>query len=174
MLDFPKGNKVRGKGGFWRGVGSFLSPRKELAADQIRDGAQFIDDLAKGFRSGRGGRKRIRLDGDGRFDIAGMAGDAGCSTHEIERRLENRRRETARNAKVYLALGIALLVAWLGQTLRLSMGKGSVLHDVMFLLVLGCFFFLAFNYSFINWQVRTRRLGTVLDFLKTDESWWPR
>ena len=36
-----------------------------------------------------------------------------------------------------------------------------------------CFFLMAFYNALINWQVRTRRLGTAREFLDADETWRP-
>jgi hypothetical protein len=39
--------------------------------------------------------------------------------------------------------------------------------------ICSCFFLLAFYHALVNWQIRTRRLGTAREFLHADESWWP-
>ena len=57
---------------------------------------------------------------------------------------------------------------------KFSRYRDTLLAYVIGLLTICTAMFLsAFYNALVNWQIRTRRLGTVLEFLRTEESWWP-
>ncbi|MDD2859452.1 MAG: hypothetical protein PHI71_00100 [Acidiphilium sp.] len=137
------------------------------------NGAELIKSLLVEIRTRRASRRKIRLNEDGTFDLAAMAFDAALPVSEIERQMANRQLQTARNAKLYLGLGSVLLVVWAIGILDRAAIVVSGVDMVLFLVVIFCVFLAAFANALINWQVRTRRLGRVGEFLGLEGSWWP-
>lgn len=152
----------------------FVAEPFRVQASEVGEGWAFIEALWRGIRFNRRRTRPIRLDTDGRFDTIVMARDALVTQAEIERQLDNRRRETRGNAIAYLLGGAAVLAFWLYEIATQGISGINPLDVALFLAVVGCLFALAFHNAFLNWQVRTRRLGSVRQFFSTEESWWPR
>lgn len=158
---------------FRRGVRFLMGPDGIIPQREIREGGTLIRSLVEDIRFQRATRRRIRLNEHGSFDLQAMAFDAALPVQEIERRLANRQIVTARNTKLYLGLGSILLVFWGIEILNRGALVGTALNTVLFLAVIACLFLSAFANAFINWQVRTRRLGRVGEFISLEGSWWP-
>ncbi|MDD4937039.1 MAG: hypothetical protein PHT60_14845 [Acidiphilium sp.] len=158
---------------FRRGVRFLIGPGGVVPHRDIVNGAELIKSLLVEIRTRRASRRKIRLNEDGTFDLAAMAFDAALPVSEIERQMANRQLQTARNAKLYLGLGSVLLVVWAIGILDRAAIVVSGVDMVLFLVVIFCVFLAAFANALINWQVRTRRLGRVGEFLGLEGSWWP-
>ena len=173
MFDRKRPMKTdRKDGAFWRGAHFIAAPYVSAGKD-IRQGGLFIGDLWRVIRLRRKASRKIRLYSDKSFDILAMAFDANVAPAEIERRLFNRRIQTRRNTFSYLICGIILLAVWAWEISLKESTTISMLDMMGFLVVAGCFFIAAFFNALINWQVRTRRLGSVGEFLRLEASWWP-
>jgi hypothetical protein len=171
----PKQKPTKTPGAFRRGLGFIFSPRGYVPVKDIREGGAVIGQLIGAIRAGRPrGRRQIRVDETGHFDVRAMAFDAACSPAEIERRMSNRQRQTRHNTLAYLALGVLLLAAWVAEGSFFAWQDVSVVQSILFLAVVGCFFLLSFYQALVNWQIRIRRLGSVREFLTMNDSWWPK
>ena len=175
-MEYPpteKPNKTQGP--IRRGLGFIFSPRGYVPVKDIREGGAVIGELIARIRAGKAkGRRHIRFDETGHFDIVAMAFDAACSPAEIERRMANRRAQTRQWTLGYLVMGSGLLIFWAAEGTLFSWRSVSLVQSLLFLAVVGCFFLLAFYQALVNWQIRCRRLGSVREFLFTNDSWWPK
>jgi hypothetical protein len=144
-----------------------------FGASHIAAHGRIIEALARAIRAGPHCDAQVYLLDDRRLDVIAIAVAARVGPEEIERRLANRRRQTARDAKWCLLGAAWFLTLWLYETLRSSASFTSL--GYVFALVGTCVVFsiIAFHNALINWQIRTRRLGTVREFLNTRDSWWP-
>ena len=166
----------RGKqrGTLWRGLRLVAgAPVACFGYRQIADNADTIKTLIGDIRVGPKPDHRVRLAPDRTLDVAAMAWDAHVSPLEIERQLGNRKHQTARATFLYL-LGAGLFVAF---TLYHAIATFPVLPTLSYLLTTAsiccCFCCMAFYNALVNWQIRTRRLGSAREFLNADETWWP-
>lgn len=101
-----------------------------------------------------------------------MAFLAGTSSYGLETMLARRRRQTAHATKVYLFGGVCFLAFWSYEAF--SAPVFASLPYVLGLIAFCAVFFLsAFHNALINWQIRTRRLGSAREFLNARETWWP-
>ena len=158
----------------WRGVRFVLgAPAACFGARQIRENAAYIGDLARLIRTGPGTDTQVRLHGDRTLDVLSMAWDAQVPPAEIERQLDNRRKQSARSTFCYLVGAVLFLVVGFYQAAAALPDSLSLSYVVGMGGICCCFFLLAFYHALVNWQVRTRRLGTAREFLHADESWWP-
>lgn len=149
------------------------APAACFGAKQIRENAAYISDLAQAIRTGPGADMGVRLHGDRTLDVLSMAWNAQVPIAEIERQLANRRRQTARSTLCYLAGAVLFLVVGFYHAATALPASPSLLYVVGMGAICSCFFLLAFYNALVNWQIRTRRLGTAREFLHTDDSWWP-
>jgi hypothetical protein len=169
----PKRKAPRRPGGLWRGLKFVLgAPLQALSTDQIVKGAGVIGDLADQIKGGPRPDPRVRVD-EGRFlDLETMALVQGVSLAEIHRLLADRRRKTSRAVFCYLCGGAGFLALWLIEAL-MTPAYASLAYVIGLLAICMVLFLSAFYNALVNWQIRTRRLGTALEFLRTEESWWP-
>ena len=171
-LDRKPGPPKR-KNGLWRTLGFLLSgPVAALGTKNIADGARTINKLADTIKAGPQPDRRVRTDGDRALDLAAIAFLSGASEAEVERQLANRRRQTVWATHCYLAGGCGFLLLWFWQAL-LSPAYASPSYVLGLLVLCAVFFFSAFHNALVNWQARTRRLGTAREFLHARETWWP-
>ena len=162
------------RGALWRGVRFVMAaPAACFGAKQIRENAAYINDLAQAIRTGPGADMGVRLHGDRTLDVLSMAWNAQVPIAEVERQLANRRRQTARSTLCYLAGAVLFLVVGFYHAAAALPASPSLLYVVGMGAICSCFFLLAFYNALVNWQIRTRRLGTAREFLHADESWWP-
>ena len=115
---------------------------------------------------------RIRVEEDHGLDLAAIAFLSGTSEAEIQRQLANRRRQSAMAAYTYLLGGAGFFVAWVYVAL-LQPGYVSLAYVLGLVGFCSVFFLAAFYNAMVNWQVRTRRLGSAREFLATEDRWWP-
>lgn len=165
--------RPRRRSWFRRSAGFVAEPFR-VHASEVGEGWAFIGTLWQAIRMPRAQTRLIRLDEAGRFDTAAMASDALVSESEIKLRLDNRQRETSWQAKIYLLGGVCALAAWFYEIVTHGITGMNPIDVVWFLLAVCLLLSFAFFNAFVNWQIRTRRLGTVLQFFMAEESWWPR
>ena len=157
----------------WRGLRFILrAPFGALGTEDIVRNAETISKLGAQIRRAPGPDTRIRTDDDRNLDVVAMAAGAGVNIAEILRLLGNRRRQTAHAVLYYLAGGFGFLGLWLFEAARLPVYARAA-YVVGLLAICAAFFLSAFYNALINWQIRTLRLGSVREFLATEESWWP-
>ena len=162
------------RGSLWRGVRLVLgAPVACFGYRQIADNADTIGKLIGDIRGGPGPDHRVRLAPDLTLDVAAMAWEAQVSPREIERQLGNRKHQTARATFLYL-LGAGLFVAY---AFYHAIATFPIFPTLSYLLAMAsiccCFCCMAFYNALVNWQIRTRRLGSAREFLNADETWWP-
>lgn len=161
------------RGGLWRTLRFLLSgPVAAFGAKNIAEGAHTINKLTDTIKAGPQPDRRVRTDEDSVLDLAAIAFLSGSSEAEVERQLANRRRQTAWATRCYLAGGCGFLLLWFWQAL-LSPAYASFSYVLGLLALCAAFFLSAFHNALVNWQARTRRLGTAREFLHTRETWWP-
>lgn len=167
-----------------------------LAIPEIRAQAETIRGLHGVLRSrGAGSGPALVLDADRRFDLQASAEalrlqavealDAGRITMdhyaqlggvqagELAVLLERRRTETARAMWLNLALAFFFLLLW---AWSLQSALGGFTGLLLLLSGLGvCLLFLARAVveAHTNWQIRTGGMGTLREFLLTDDGWMP-
>ena len=158
----------------WRGVRLVMSaPAACFGGKQIRENAGYIGDLVQLIRTGPGTDLRVRLSKDRSLDVLSMAWDAQLPPSEIERQLDNRRKQSARSTLCYLTGAVLFLVVGFYHAAAALPASPSLLYVITMGAICSCFFLLAFYHALVNWPTRTRRLGTAREFLHADESWWP-
>ncbi len=173
----PPGQERRG---IWRRIGDHLlsGPRwlgrcsAEFAGvDEIATGGGFIRELSSRLQ---GPADRVVSHPDGTIDLQATAFLMGVSEQALERRLEVRRRQTARLAWGAFAAAWGFLALWTWQMVALHWERGRLLGVVQFVPFCAVLFILAFRSAWQNWQLRTRRLGSVGEYLRTPDAFWPR
>lgn len=175
-MDRDKSPQQPGKqrGALWRGVRLIAgSPFAFFGYRRIADNASMIRSLIGAIRSGPQADPRVRLAPDRTLDVTAMAWEARLSPAEIERQLGNRKRQTVLATFLYL-LGAGLFLAL---TFYRAIVTLPVLPTLSYLLTMTsiccCFCCMAFHNALVNWQIRTRRLGSAREFLNASETWWP-
>ena len=124
-----------GGGSDWAGVTS------------IRRGATLINDLVHVSRSETSARERVFVDEDRTLDLRATAFSQGITEDALVRRLEERRRQTARIAYGTFALACLFLIGWVHAALDTPLSTvphyaggrfPAVLRAVLFDRVLQC------------------------------------
>lgn len=163
-------------GRLWAGT-KFIagSPVATAGLDEVARGGRLIRSLAAILRHGPGADPRLRTDAVGRIDIAATAIMLGITVEDLEQLILKRQRQTARSAYVFLAFGAALLPVWLYLALSyLPMTKARITSAFEFLPFCAVLFLMAFKSAWMNWQLRTRRLGSAAAYLRTTDPFLPR
>ena len=169
------------KGGTWRRIGRGLlaGPRwlgrrsaEAAGAEELVKGAGLIRELAERLRR-RQERAGPIVRFDGIVDVRATAFLMGLSEFELEERWEVRRRQTARLAWGCFLLGSIFLALWVWQTIAAPWGAGRLLGALQVVSFCGVLFLLAFRSAWQNWQLRTRRIGSIREYLRTEEGFWP-
>ena len=161
-------------GRLWRGTRFVASsPIATIGVGEVKQGARFIRGLTEVVRTGPRPDRRLRAHADRTLDLLATAFSHGLSVAELEQRLAARRRQTAKAAYFAFALAWGFLGLWLYQALRTPWSYARVISAVEFLPFCAAFFLLAFRNAWLNWQLRTRRLGSAADYLRASEPFWP-
>jgi hypothetical protein len=167
-LDKPKRRSLR------RGVRLVMgAPAACFGGKQIRENAGYIGDLVQMIRTGPATDRQVRLSKGRNLDVLSMAWDAQVPPSEIERQLDSRRMQSARSTLCYLAGAMLFMVVGFYHAAAALPASPSLSYVVVMGAICSCFFLLAFYHALVNWQIRTRRLGTAREFMHADESWWP-
>jgi hypothetical protein len=130
-----------------------------------------LDELRSGDRRAA---SRVRLDETGGFDLEAMAFLHGQGRRTFEETLASRRRSTARNAWIFLGLGVMFFAAWLYRLVTMTWTVNATLTALQFTPACTVFLLLAFRFALENYQIRQRRKVSVLEFLATPNGFWPR
>lgn len=140
--------------------------------EEIAKGARLIRDLAQHLRGVQSGQPPI-AGPDGRVDARAAAFLTGVSEQKLLERWTVRRRQTARFAWGCFLLGWILLAVWAWQSLAAPRVAGRLLSGLQVLPFCGVLFVLSFRSAWQNWQLRTRRVGTAAEYLRSSETFWP-
>ena len=169
---------------------------RPLAIPEIRAQAETIRGLHGVLRSrGASGGPALVLDADRRFDFQASAEAlrlqaakalgtgriamehyaqlGGVQAGELAILLQRRRIETARATRLNIAFALLFVTVWTWSAFSTPAGFAGLL---LLLSGLGmCLLFLARAVveAQTNWQIRTGRMGTLREFLATDEGWMP-
>lgn len=149
-------------------------PIATIGLEEISDGARLIDKLFGVVRSGPRADERLRTNLDGTIDLVATAFCFGVSPEEMAQRVYVRREQTVRAAYATFALGCLSLLLWLYGAVQIRMSSGRILSAVEFLPFCGVFFLLAFKSAWMNWQLRTLRIGSAVAYLRTTEPFLPQ
>ena len=141
--------------------------------EDIRESGRLIRDLGAALRQGPAGPPRLHGDADQRLDIAATARSHGLSVASLEERITRRRRQTTRLAYLTFVGGWLIFAFWLWQALSTPWSAGRMILGLEFIPFCAVFFLLAFKNAWQNWQLRTGRLGSAMDYLTTTEPFWP-
>ena len=141
---------------------------------EIRGGARLIRHLAVNLRRGGPAAPAPVADEDGRLDVAATAFVMGVPEAELRRLFAIRRRQSARVAWGSFAAGWGFLGLWCWQALGTPWSHERIWAAIQFLPFCAAFFVLSFRSAWQNWQLRTGRLGSAGDYLRTTEPFWPR
>jgi hypothetical protein len=159
----------------WRRV-TFIagSPVDNVGFEEISEGRRFIGALWRQLRRGAPIDTRLKTGDDGRIDLMATAFSCALSVEDLLGQLRFRQAQTARAAYAMFGLGSASLVLWLYGALHVRISSVRLFSAIEFLPFCTLFFLLAFRAAHLNWQIRTRRLGSPVAFLTTTEPFLPR
>ena len=168
---------------------------RPLAVPEIRAQAETIRGLHGVLRSHGGSGPALVLDADRCFDLEASAQSlrhqaaealdlgritmehyaqlGGVQAGELAILLQRRRVETARATRLNFAFGLAFFAAWTWSILSTPAGLMGLL---LLLSGLGlCLLSLtrAIVEAQTNWQIRTGRMGSLREFIATDDAWMP-
>ena len=159
--------------GLWGALGYLFSgPVAAFGAKEITKGGRTIRALIGAIKEGPQRDPRILTEEEGQLDLKAIAFQFGTTEAGVEEMLRNRRRQTARATFCYLAGGAGFLCLWFYVAI-LTPSYASVTYVIGLLTVCAVFLLSAFHNALVNWQARTRRLGTAREFLNARETWWP-
>lgn len=162
------------RGPLWRGVRLIVAaPLACFGYAQIASNANTIRGLIGAIRSGPQRDPHVRLAPDRTLDVTAMAWAAEVSPAEIERQLENRKRQTTQATFLYLlGAGLFLALSFYHAIVTLP-ALPTLSYFLTMISICCCFCSMAFYNALVNWQIRTRRLGSAREFLNAGETWWP-
>ena len=141
--------------------------------DDIRGSGRLIRNLHAAVRQGPAGPPRVYADADRRLEMAATALSHGLRVASLAERVSQRRRQTTHMAYLAFAGGWLILGWWFWQTLSTPWSAGRMILGLEFIPFCAVFFLLAFKNAWHNWQLRTGRLGSAMEYLTTTERFWP-
>ena len=150
------------------------SPVPWMGVKSIRQGASFISDLSARTRAQSVRDSRFKTEDEGDFDLRATAFSMGMTVGQLERRLADRRRQTAMMAYLLGVLGLVAFAAWLLKVISTPMVTGRLVLAIDFLPLCALFVLLAFYQALVNYQIRTGRAASWREYLSTDRDFWPR
>jgi hypothetical protein len=158
-----------------RGVGwLFASPSEWFGMRSIRAGASNIGQNYRDIRAPRTRDRRFKTQDNRYFDAAGTAFAYGITIEELERRLAARRRQTALLAYGLFGLGCVLFLAWVFVAIRTVSDGGRVILLLQFLPFCALFFLMSFYQALVNFQIRTGRSASWLEYIFAEKEFLPR
>jgi hypothetical protein len=161
---------------FWAGV-RFIGggPVAALAPEEVASGARLIRRLANEVHRRReAGAAAIRIGGGRTIDLEATAIASGVSVDEVEAQLARRRRQTAWQAYVTFGLGWFFFCVWLFRAAFTVWTMSAIVTAIEFAPFCAIFFLMAVRCALENYQIRTRRAATALEYLRTsEEPFWP-
>ena len=144
-------------------------PIANIGLEEISRGARLIGQLTNQVRQGPVSDGRLKADEHGGIDLRATAFSYGISVDELLERMRQRRRQTARSAYALFCLG-----GWFWQAMHLPRSAARIVSAVEFLPFCVLFLLVATKSAHSNWQLRTRRLGSLSDYLRTSDPFLPR
>jgi hypothetical protein len=156
--------------GVLRRLGRSTSAPWRRVANNIAAIQSDFRSLRYGARNGGG----FRLDETGTLDPGGAVFLNGQKTATLENALAARQGSTARNAWVFLALGVIFFFGWLYRLLTMTWSANATLTALQFMPACAVFFLLAFRFGLENYQIRMRRKVTAMDYVWAPNGFWPR
>jgi hypothetical protein len=162
-------------GRVFRGIGWLSAgPMDWLGLRGLSRGGSFLRDLSTSLCSASQRDPRFRTSEDRGFDLQATAFLHGTSALGLERRLRERRRQTAQIAYATFALGCVFLTGWVCEALRSPWTAGRIVLALEFLPFCALFFLLAFYNALLNFQIRIGRMASWREYLATSEPLWPQ
>jgi hypothetical protein len=162
-------------GKLWGGTVWLVSaPLRLFPRAEIGRNAALIRTLFETVKRRPGRRGGIEIQDDRSFDLAATAFFQGISVSRLEVLLEQRRRATARLAYISFALGWFAFAGWAYRLAGAQWSDASAVVALEFAPVCAAFFLFAFKNALQNYQIRTRRVATAAEYLRTREPFWPR
>ncbi len=149
-------------------------PIANIGLEEISSGARLIGQLTKQVQQGPALDGRLKVDEHGGIDLRATAFSYGISVDELLERMAQRRRQTAWSAHALFCLGGCFLVVWFWQAMHLPRSAARIVSAVEFLPFCVLFLLVATRSAHSNWQLRTRRLGSLGDYLRTSDPFLPR
>lgn len=140
----------------------------------IRRGASWIGSLLQPARPAQSERDRVYVNEDRTLDLTATAFSYGLSEAGLRRRLEERRRQTARIAYGTFILASLFLLGWLRAAWNTPMSLSRLMLAVDYLPFCALFFLLAFYNALLNFQIRAGRRATWREYLLTEHGFLPR
>ena len=150
------------------------SPVQWAGLKSIREGASFIGDLTARARARPVRDPRFKTEDEGDFDLRATAFSMGMTVGQLERRLADRRRQTAMMAYLLGALGLIAFAGWFFKVISIPMATGRLVLAVDFLPLCALFLLLGFYQALVNYQIRVGRTAGWKEYLATDQGFWPR
>jgi hypothetical protein len=149
------------------------SPISTVGLPEIGDGRRVIGDLWGLLMRGPVFDGRLKTNADNSIDLRATAFCHGISVEQLIERLRLRQAQTRRASYVLFSLGSVSVLLWLFGALHMAMSRARLFSAAEFLPFCALFFLLAFKSAWMNWQIRRRRLGSVVAFLQTTEPFLP-
>lgn len=109
----------------------------------------------------------------GRITAEHYAQIADVQASELGVLLQLRRIETARAAQLNLTIAVLFLVAWGWTLFSAPTGSSGLLFMLLGLGLCVVFLCRALLEAQTNWQIRTGRMGSLREFLTSDDGWIP-
>lgn len=109
----------------------------------------------------------------GRITMEHYAQLGGVQAKELAILLQRRRVETAQATRLNLAFGLIFLVLWVWSVCSTPAGFTGLLVLLSGLGVCLLFLARAVVEAQTNWQIRTGRMGTLREFVTSDDRWMP-
>ena len=161
-------------GRMWRGVKFVMGgPAAAFGAEEVAQGARLIRRLIGDIRHRPAAQVPIVLEDGRTIDLDATARSHAITAEELKERLARRRRETARLAYVTFGLGWLVFGIWICRALFTVWSSSAVIAAIEFAPFCCAFFLMSFRAALENYQIRTRRLATAIEYLGTSGSFWP-
>lgn len=149
-----------------------LVPWREIGASGRAIGDQAQDLWAQ--TRGAVGPQQVITAGDRLVDLRSFAEARGLTDRQTDALMRRRRRETARASYLCFALAWASFFGLLYRALTAPSTSGAFPAAFEFSPFCLMFFLMAFQYALQNFRLRTLRHATAVEFLQTNEPFWPR
>jgi hypothetical protein len=149
-------------------------PIATIGISEIREGRRVISGLLGVLQKGPSVETRLKTTDGVQIDLAATAFCCGISIDALKQRLRARQFQTALAAYVLFGLGATLLLLWLYAALHMAASRARMVAAIEYLPFCSVFFLLAFKSAWMNWQLRMRRLGSAVTYLRTTDPFLPR
>ena len=172
----PLAGRRRTKQGYiWRGTKMMLgAPFAALSLGQIMQNGRLIRGLVSDLKHGPLPPRAIPISFDGKLDVQATAIAYELSARDLEAHLAKRRGQTATMAYLAFILGCTFVALWFWRLSDLDRTATRLLVGLQFAPFCLVFFLAAFQQAHVNWQLRTGRLGSAGDYLRSPEPFLPR